>query len=680
MARILIVDDLEPNRYMLQALLTGHGHEVVSAVNGVEALEAARSRPVDLIVTDVLMPVKDGFSLCREWQSDDVLKKIPFIFYTATYTDKKDIDFGLSLGADRYLIKPMEPPDLMAAIEEVMAGPASDGASEPGPPDERDYLQEYSQALIRKLEHKMQQLEAEVRTRRRTEAQMLKFKTAIEHADEAIVLMDGDGLVQYVNSAFERTMCVSGEEILGRPISIFENRDDDADPLDDMWRTIKNGETWRGHLSKQIKAEKTIELEATVSPIPGENGGLDGYVSVIRDVTRQMALERQLGQSQKMEAIGTLAGGIAHDFNNILSAIMGYTQLAQFEERIDDKTSSRLNSVMEACDRAKHLVDQILTFCRRTERKKVLLELGPIVKESQKFLRASIPSTIDIRIDMEAKCGYILADPIQIQQVVLNLCTNAVYAMQDSGGLLEIRLRPLELDELGCRPYPGLKPGRYLLMSVSDNGCGMDRETASKIFEPFFTTKERGEGTGLGLSVALGIVQGHGGTISVYSEPGRGATFNVYFPVAEGMLDHEIQAGPIKLPAGHENILFVDDEPDLVLIGSQMLEKLGYRVTTALSGREALDEFRKNPEACDLVITDQTMRGMTGLILAAEILKINPRLPVIICTGFSTYESEEKARAIGVAHIMSKPLDFKDLALTVRDLLDDRKTEADRIL
>ncbi|MEW6265647.1 MAG: response regulator [Thermodesulfobacteriota bacterium] len=672
MARILIADDLEQNRYLLNALLSGHGHDVYSAANGEEALNIARSTLVDLIVSDILMPVKDGFTLCREWKADESLSKIPFVFYTATYTDQRDIEFGSSLGADLYLIKPMDPTEMMAAIMEILNKKTVEKVKSFEPPGESVYLQEYNQALIRKLESKMLQLEEEVRTRRQAEGQMLRFKTAIENADESILLIDADGLVEYVNPAFERTTGYSRNEVLGRPPSFLLSESPRTDQTGENRYCIRDDKSWRGHLTNKTKTGKTIEFEVTVSPLPGESGDNRGYVSIMRDVTQQMAMENQLLQSQKLEAIGTLAGGIAHDFNNILGGIIGYTQLALFDRQIGGKTRKHLDLVLETCDRAKNLVDQILTFCRKSERQKVLVDVRPLIKEIQKFLRASIPSTIDMRVNLETTVGYIRADPIQVQQVILNICTNAVYAMRDKGGILEIRLRRVELDDLTCRILPNLTPGKFWLISISDTGCGMDKETKSKIFEPFFTTKERGEGTGLGLSVAQGIVQEHKGAITVYSELGHGTTFNLYFPEAEGEVISAENADQEHLPGGDEHILFVDDEQDLVYIGSQMLEKLGYRVTTALSGQEALAVFEQAPQSFDLVITDQTMPGMTGMELAAEIINRRPGIPLIVCTGFSTYDSERKAKAAGVTLLMTKPLYFRELAVTVRNLLPDQ--------
>ena len=301
MTKVLIADDIEQNRYFIEALLKGHGYEVLSAGNGEEALNIAKSEPVDLIVTDILMPVMDGFTLCREIKKDDNLKEVPFIFFTATYTDEKDSDFGLSLGADRFLVKPMEPEDLMAAIEETLRRNASNREPAGALPEEGVYLQKYNQALVRKLEDKMLQLEkanrslqAEVQVRRQTEAQLLRFKTAIENTAESIILTDVKGVTEYVNPAFEKTTGYTQDDVLGKNPSILKSGLHDEEFYTQIWDTILAGNNWQGHLTNKTKAGKTTEVEATISPIPGETGELSGFVSVMRDVTRQMAMERQL--------------------------------------------------------------------------------------------------------------------------------------------------------------------------------------------------------------------------------------------------------------------------------------------------------------------------------------------------------------------------------------------------
>ncbi|MDP3029139.1 MAG: GAF domain-containing protein, partial [Deltaproteobacteria bacterium] len=365
--------------------------------------------------------------------------------------------------------------------------------------------------------------------------------------------------------------------------------------------------------------------------------------------------QRQLVQIQKMEAIGTLAGGIAHDFNNILTAIIGYTELAREAAPEGSRVQAHLQEVFRAGMRAKDLVQQILIFSRQSKQEQKPLQTDSIVKEGLKLLRASIPTTIEIRPNIERECGTVLGDPTQIYQVLVNLCTNAAHAMGEKGGVLEVSLMNVDLDADAVAQHPGLKPGLYVRLTVNDTGHGMDRAVMEQIFHPFFTTKGPGEGTGMGLAVVHGIVKSHGGAITVDSEPGRGATFHVYFPRIERGRAPEAEAAA-SVPTGSERILFVDDEKALVDMIKQMIESLGYKVAGRTSSIEALEAFRAQPDKFDLVITDQTMPNMTGKMLAKELLRIRPDIPIILCTGYSELITEEKAKAMGIRELVMKPV------------------------
>jgi signal transduction histidine kinase len=383
---------------------------------------------------------------------------------------------------------------------------------------------------------------------------------------------------------------------------------------------------------------------------------------------RMRALEERLRHSQKMEAIGTLAGGIAHDFNNILSGLLGYAELARLETSLGSRINRNLEELLRVGARAKDLVKQILAFSRRTFQEKKPIHVEPLVQEAVKLLRSSLPTTIEIRLDIKEDSGIIDADPTQIHQVLLNLCTNSYHAMEETGGLLTIGLSPIHLDAYAAGQHPDLQQGPYVRLTVSDTGVGMAPEILERVFDPYFTTKEAGKGTGLGLAVVHGIVHSHGGAIKVYSEPGKGTTFHVYFPRVETSFEGTslgLTEEPVPLGRG-EHILLIDDEPALVEIGKQMLEHLGYQVTVRTSSVEALGLFSSQPSRFDLVITDMTMAHMTGEKLAEEMLRIRPNLPIILCTGFSEHISEAKAKALGIREFLMKPLTLKDLARAVR--------------
>jgi len=384
--------------------------------------------------------------------------------------------------------------------------------------------------------------------------------------------------------------------------------------------------------------------------------------------------ERQLQQVMKLQAIGTLAGGIAHDFNNILFPIVGYTELTMDEFPEDSQARKNLEEVLKATNRAKELVQQILTFSRRGGQERKPLRVQFLIKESVKLLRATIPSTIEIECDVDEKCSPIMGDPTQIHQVVMNLCTNAYHAMQVTGGKLEVKLKEVDIGYQESMERVGMKVGRHLKLTVKDAGHGMGPEVLERIFEPYYTTKEPGKGTGLGLSVIHGIIKNHGGDISVSSQPGKGTIFDTYLPIVDDVEAETIPAATAAAVPGNESILLIDDEKQIIDIEQRILERLGYRVTPKTDSEEALEEFVSLPDKFDLVITDMTMPKMTGDQLARKILDIKPDIPVILCTGFSEKITEEKALDMGIDKFIMKPIVKDELASTIRAVLDTPKS------
>ena len=386
----------------------------------------------------------------------------------------------------------------------------------------------------------------------------------------------------------------------------------------------------------------------------------------VQQVNQQ--LERQLHQAQKMEAIGALAGGIAHDFNNILSAIFGYTELAKDAIGTDTALNEYLGEVLKAGNRAKDLVKQILAFSRQGEQEIIPIQIVPIVKEALKLLRASLPTTIEIRQKFAAEPFHILADPTRIHQILMNLCTNAGHAMRDTGGVLEIRVENVTLDKDFIKYHPEIEAGPYVKLSASDTGHGIGATIKDRIFDPYFTTKEKGEGTGLGLAVVHGIVKTYGGAITIKSRPGEGTTVDIYLPAVQFEESPAVDLEPTD-PPGRERILFIDDEPAIVEMGRRMLELLGYQVFTRTSPMEALTFFRTKPDQVDAVISDMTMPGITGDELAKKLQEIRPNLPIILCTGFSSRISVQKVEGMDIALLM-KPVLKHDLAVTLRKVLN----------
>ena len=376
-----------------------------------------------------------------------------------------------------------------------------------------------------------------------------------------------------------------------------------------------------------------------------------------------------LRQSQKMEAVGTLAGGIAHDFNNMLTPILGYTELVIARLPSGDPLRHDLGEVKNSALRAKDLVRRILAFSRQKGQELVCMALHPVVEECLKMLRSTLPATIAFQEDIATDCGQIMADPIQIQQILINLCTNAAHAMEGSGGTLEISLREIGVNPGDTLAGQDFRPGQYLRLVVSDTGCGMDKATLERIFEPYFTTKEQGKGTGIGLALVHGIVKEHGGYLSVYSEPGQGTTFSLYFPVCCEAGGQLLKTMDTSIPRGSERMLLVDDEEDVLEMLKEMGEHLGYQVTAVSDSTEAYAIFSARPDEFDLVVTDQTMPGLTGVAMAQKIFALKPGMPIIICTGFSESLTDGKARELGLAGYIMKPVVMGDFARLVRRAL-----------
>ena len=391
------------------------------------------------------------------------------------------------------------------------------------------------------------------------------------------------------------------------------------------------------------------------------------------EIAKRERAEQQLLQSQKLESMGVLTGGIAHDFNNILGPIIINSEMVLSDLPEGPGVRSNLELILASGLRGRDLVRQMLLFSRKSEKKQEIITLSPVIKETFKLLRSSVPTTIQMELQLKTESDTVYADPSQIQQVIMNLCTNAAYAMRGTTGSINISLEHISFGPTDL-PEPDMQPGDYLVLSVKDTGVGMDEEIRSRVFEPFFTTKPVEEGTGLGLSVAYGIVKSHRGSITVYSEPGKGSVFRVYLPTAEtGILEKAETLKPV--PGGNERILFVDDEEPIVNSVGNMLQRLGYKIMVLTDSREALKIFSADPSQFDLVMTDQTMPFMTGEDLGKELMRIRSDIPVILCTGYADFISSEKATAMGFQGFIMKPFTIREGAELVRRVLDKKGTQ-----
>ncbi len=576
------------------------------------------------------------------------------------------------------------------------------------------------QERTRELVSANQALQSEISERKRAEEALRlseeRWATTLASIGDAVIATDVVGRITFMNTV--------AEDLTG-----WQLREANQKPIPEVFRIINEHtrQTVEDPVAKVIKAGSIVGLadhtilvrkdgtevaiDDSGAPIRDKDGKVMGVVLVFRDINKRREAERQilrsreeleirvqertaelagankelreeiskreraeqqLRQAQKMEAIGTFAGGIAHDLNNILSPVVINSELALLDLPGESGIRESLELILQSGMRGKDLVKQLLLFSRKSEKKQEIVVLTPMIKDTFKLLRASISKTIQIKLQLETETDTVFADPTQIQQVIMNLCTNAAYAMRGRTGSIEICVQGITFgsDDL---PESEMKAGDYLVLAIKDSGCGMDEEIRKRIFEPFFTTKPLGEGTGLGLSVVFGIVKDHMGHITVYSEPGKGSIFKIYLPKLDTGTSAEAEAFK-PIPGGSERILFVDDEEIIANSVRKMLQRLGYQVAALMDSREALKLFSQDPSQFDLVIADQTMPFMTGKDLGREVMRLRPDIPVILCTGYGDLISSEKAAAMGFKGFIMKPFTVREGAEIVRRVLDQKET------
>ena len=547
-------------------------------------------------------------------------------------------------------------------------------------------------AVVWKDEIAIQCTVVDISERQRTEAALRASETLnrgiVEAVPGGIVHVSPEGQLVHANAEAQRVLGLSYDELTQRFVADFASQTiwENGSPCD-----VADYPVTKCLATNRPQAAKTIGVRrpdgtlawAVFTAIPlrdDATGESRGAVVTFLDITERKQIEEerqrlaaQLRQMQKMDAIGTLTGGIAHEFNNMWTAILGFAQLAKARTAETSPVSQYLQAVQTAGQRAQSLVQQLLTFSHPSAHDRQPIALGPVIQEALELLRATLPTTIDIRQSLASASGMVLADATQIYQVLMNLGANAEYAMRETGGILEISLDDIEVDEAVAALHANLQPGSYVRLTVRDTGAGMPKDVVERIFEPFYTTKGIGEGTGMGLAVVHGIVESHDGAMTLDSAPGAGSAFSIYLPRVDADADSAAEPSEPVIPQGAGCVLLVDDEEILARLGEELLQYLGYEVVAHTNSLDALYTFQKEPHRFDVVITDQTMPAMTGATLVEELRSIRPDIPIILCTGFSHLMNAEKARALDVDAFVMKPGVTHELAVTIQQVLERRR-------
>ncbi|MDM8541112.1 response regulator [Desulfococcaceae bacterium HSG9] len=644
--------------------LCRQGQEAVKSVQ--EALDA--DRPYAVAFLDVRMPPgQDGIRTAEQIRALDPY--IEFVIVTA-YSDVHPMDISERIPPEDkllYVQKPFHPQEIYQFASALSSKWMADRELRSLHADLENRIKERTYELVETNIALQQDIEQRIRVEKERE----RLIAAIEQLSECVIITDDKGIIQYLNPAFEKITGHRCKDSLGKPARTYFLQDDTL--YNKMCDFIQHGLVWSGNIqiSRYSAKRSLVDINVTVAPIVDLSHNIINFIAVLRDVTKEIKLEKRVQAIRKMEAVGTLADGVAHDFNNILAAIISYTEIANFNLNEPVKIKENINGIMQASYRAKDLIKQILAFSRQEKGGFQSVQYDTIIKEVLKLVEVTLPSNITIHNQIKIDDGIVYADPTQLHQVLMNLFTNAVHAMRETGGLLEISLAKVKMSADAVVMYPDMCAGVYFRLSVKDTGYGITPEVQERIFEPYFTTKSKDEGTGLGLAVVSGIIKSHGGVITVNSEKGKGTQFDVFLPEMTKTQTESPSVTENFLPKGHEHILFVDDEIIIAKNSAKILEHLGYQVTIRTSSIEALELFKADPQRFDLVISDLDMPNKSGTVLAVDLMLIRPDIPVIICSGFSRRLSDERAEMLGIREIALKPLVMSDLANMIRRVLDN---------
>jgi len=684
MSRVLIVDDKDENRYYLESLLRAHGHQTESARHGGEALEKAREQAPDVVVSDLLMPVMDGYSLLRQWRIDPRLRRIPFIVYTATYTDPEDERLALDLGADAFILKPAEPEEFLAWLREVLSRAPVHGPPPPQPnrADETDLLRSYSETLIRKLEEKTLQLEEANRNlkqdiERREAAEVAlriseeRFRLLARATNDAVWDWDLQGGSRWWGAGFTDLFgheSSGGEAAQGAWVELIHPQDRDR-ILDDLNRAIAEGhDTWSGTYRLRCADDRWVQAEDRGLLLRDGDGRPIRMVGGMSDVSARQELEERLRTSQRMEAVGQLTGGVAHDFNNLLTVVMGNAELLLTQFELQPRARSLVETTLSAAQRGADLTRRLLAFARRQPLSPRSVRALDLVSDIEPLLRSVLGEQTTLSVACDEQSLAVWADPVQLEQALLNLCANARDAMPQGGELrIGIERHPVDPSQADLLQ---IDSGDYAIMSIADTGSGIDKATLPRVFEPFFTTKRDGSGTGLGLAMVYGFVRQSGGQVLVESEAGVGTEFRLFLPLAPA----DCADAPEEPTARDEgnytatasgNVLLVEDDESVRGLALAHLESLGYRVLEATNGSHAL-RLLQGSTRIDLLFSDIMMPDMRGPELARRARAILPGLRVLFTSGYAPDAIDIDGSPAATVSVLAKPYRREELARALR--------------
>src|SRR3989339_49193 len=656
--KILTIDDESYIRQSIRTYLEDYEFTVFEAENGKKGIEVFDREHPDLVLLDLRMPEMDGLQVLEVLR--DRAPDIPLVIASGTGNISAVVG-ALHLGAWDYILKPIE--DLSVLYHSVQKC-----LKESRLKKENQQYQERLEELVIERTRELKKSEE-------------RYKAIFEYTGTAAIIIELDDTISMVNSKFAELAGMARQDIVGKKKWYDFVAPDDIQVMRNYFKARVNLKTENyAPMQYEIKFTGISGEEKFVYVSLGVIPGTDKAVVSLLDVTekrkaeqRWQSLENQLRKAQKMEAIGTLAGGIAHDLNNILSPILGYADMIMRSSDPSTTVFQRSEKIQKAALRAADLVSQVLTFNRRNEEEKRIVRIHPVLNEVVKLLKGSIPSTITIVDKIDRSCRSVEADPTQIHQVIMNLCTNAYHAMEEKGGILTVGLNEMILSPSDIVAYasPECRPGTYLALEVSDTGCGMTEDVMERMFDPYFSTKEEGKGTGLGLATVYGIVKSCKGIIRVKSKVNQGTCFMVLLPVvgAENTAEKGEKHGKAQKTGSGERIMVVDDDKDIALMCQEGLETLGYQVNSFFSSLEALDFFKREGHCIDLVVTDQTMPGKTGFDLAKEILSIREDVPIILCSGYTGAVGKGKIEEAGIDSFIMKPVTVEVLSKKIQQLL-----------